>query len=140
MVALILATVAETCRRGCRRRDVAVNAFFEQQAVAMAVAGGVAGGLGALAPVLLVELAVEADAGGGAFVESGEVAPEHEKVGAERERDCHVGVVQDAAVGADRNVLAGFLGVGVACAGDVEQGGGLAASDAFLVAGDAPLL
>ena len=46
-------------------------------------------------------------------------------------------IVDDAAVAADGDVGAGFFEVGVAGFGDFDDGGGLAATDAFLFAGDA---
>ena len=91
----------------------------------------------ALSPILLHIGAVEEDPAGGALIEAGEVAPEHDEVGAHRQGEGHVMVVHDAAVAADRHVDAGLLVILIARRGHLDEGGGLATSDALRLARDA---
>ena len=118
---------------------VGVDALDEGELLgaAQVVALPVAGARGTLAPVLLHVLAVDVHAGRRGLVETGEVTAEHEEVGTHGERKGHVVVVDDAAVGTNRDVYAGLLEVLIAGAADVDQRGGLATADALGLTGDA---
>ena len=118
---------------------VGVHALLEGQLLAAAevVALPVARAVGALAPVLLHERAVDVDLVRRALVEAGEVAAEHHEVRAHGQRERDVVIVHDAAVGADGHVDAGLAEVLVACAADLDDGGRLAAADALGLARDA---
>ena len=63
---------------------IGIHAFFEGElfVAAHVVALPVAGTVGAFAPVLLHIIAVDDDLVGGAFVEAGEIAAQHNKIGA----------------------------------------------------------
>jgi len=120
-------------------RNVGIDAFLEGELTVAAevVALPVAGAVRAFAPIFLVESAVDFHFVGGALVKAREVAAEHQKVRAHGQRQRNVIVVDDAAVGADRNVNTRFLEVFVPCLADVDERRRLAASDAFRFAGDA---
>ena len=61
----------------------------------------------------------------------GEVAAQHDEVGAHGQSKRQMMIVHDAAVGADGNVHARLLEVLVACLRHFDGSGGLAAADAF---------
>ena len=118
---------------------IAVHALLKGELgrAAQVVPLPVAGAVGALAPVLLHVLAVDADPVGGALVEAGEVPAQHHEVCAHGQGQGDVVVVDDAAVRADGDVDAGLLEVLVAGLGHLDDGGRLAAADALGLAGDA---
>ncbi len=119
---------------------VRVHALLERHALLVAaqvVALPVAGTRGAFAPVLLHVGAVDVHLVRGALVEAGEVAAQHDEVGAHGQRQRQVMVVHDAAVGADGDVDARLLEVLVAGLRHLDGGRGLAAADALLLARDA---
>ena len=118
---------------------VGVHALLEGQLLAAAevIALPVARAVGALAPVLLHERAVDVDLVRRALVEAGEVAAEHHEVRAHGQSERDVVVMHDAAVGADGHVDAGLAEVLVACAADVDDGRRLTAADALGLARDA---
>ena len=120
-------------------RDIGVNAFLEGELARAAevVALPVAGAVRAFAPVLLVVRAVDLDLVRRALVEAREVAAEHQEVGAHREGQRHVVIVDDTAVGADRDVDARLLVVAVALGADINERRSLAAADALRLARDA---
>src|SRR5699024_618645 len=118
---------------------IAVHALLKGELgrAAQVVPLPVAGAVGALAPVLLHVLAVDADPVGGALVEAGEVPAQHHEVCAHGQGQGDVVVVDDAAVRADGDVDAGLLEVLVAGLGHLDDGGRLTAADALGLAGDA---
>ena len=118
---------------------VGIHTLLEGQLLAAAevVALPVARAVGALAPVLFHERAVDVDLVRRALVEAGEVAAEHHEVRAHGQRERDVVVVDDAAVGADGHVDAGLAEVLIARAADFDDGGRLAAADALGLARDA---
>ena len=122
-----------------RVRDVGIDALLERQLLVAAevVPLPVARTRGALAPVFLVISAVEIHLAGRAFVESRKVPAEHDKIRAHRKRQRHVVVIDDAAVGADRNVHARLLKVRVARLAHVDQRRRLTAADALRFTRDA---
>ncbi len=118
---------------------VRIDALFEGQRLlaAQIVAAPVAGAGTPLAPVLLHVGAVHHDLGRRALVEAGEVAAQHDEVGAHGQCERNVMIVHDAAVGADGHVDAGLAEVLVAGLRHFNGRGGLAAADALGLAGDA---
>ena len=121
-------------------RHVSIHALLERQppgAAADVVARPIAGAVGTLGPVLLVVPPPDQHRFRWAFVERGEVAAEHDEVGAERQRDRFFVLGGDTAVGADRNVHAGRSVAAIARGGYRDHGGGLPASDALLLPRDA---
>ena len=110
--------------------DVGVNALFKDQAAlaAQVIALPVAGAVGTFAPIFLHILAVDQDLVGGAFIEAGEVAAQHDEVRAHGQGQGNVVVVDDTAVGADGDVDAGLLEIFVAGLADLDQGGRLTAA------------
>ena len=118
---------------------VGIHALLEAELLVAAhvVALPVAGAGGTLAPILLVVGAADVDLVGGALVKAGKVAAQHDEIGAHGQSERDVVVVDDAAVGADGDVNAGFFKVAVALGADVDHGGGLPAADALGLPRDA---
>ena len=113
--------------------DVGVNAFLKAELgrAAQVVALPVPGAVGAFAPVFLHVRAVDHDLVRGAFVEAGEVPTQHQEVRAHGQRQGHVVIVDNAAVGADRHVNTGVLIILVPGRGNLDQRGGLTPADAL---------
>ena len=118
---------------------VGIDAFFEGELAVAAhvITLPVAGAGRAFAPVFFHVVATDAYAVGWRFIEAGEVAAEHDEVCAHGKSEGHMIVVHDTTVGAERNVHASFFEIFVAGFGDFDNGGRLAAADAFLFTGDA---
>ena len=119
---------------------VAVDALLEGEPARLRVAVvalPVARPDGAFAPVLLDEVGAHAQSRRRALVEAREIAAHHHAVRPHRQCQCDVVVVKDAAVGADRDVLAGLLQQPVAGRRNVQHRAGLAAAHPFLFPRDA---
>jgi len=119
--------------------DIGVNAFFEAQlsAATQIVALPVTGTVRAFTPVFLHVSAVYQHLGGGAFVEAGEVAAQHQKVCAHGKSQSHMVIVDDTAVGANGHINAGLLEVFVTGSRHFDQCGSLSAANALGLTGDA---
>ena len=120
-------------------RNVGVNAFFEGQlsCAAHIIALPVAGTAGAFTPVFLHVGAVDVNLVGRAFVETSEVTAQHHEVCAHSQSQSHVVVVNDTAVGAYRNVYAGFFEVFVTSLANLDQSSCLTTANALLLTSDA---
>ena len=103
--------------------DVGVHAFLKAELgrAAQIVALPVPGAVGAFAPVFLHVRTVDHDLVRGAFVEAGEVTAQHQEVRAHGQRQRHVVIVDNAAVGADGHVDARLLEILVTGCGDLDQ-------------------
>ena len=94
-------------------RDIAVHAFLKAQlgGTAQVITLPVAGTVGALAPVLLHILAIDAHLVRGALVKACEVAAQHDKISAHGQSQSDMIIVDDAAIGADGHVDASMTAV-----------------------------
>ena len=118
---------------------IGVDAFFKGKlfVAAHVVALPVAGAAAAFAPIFFHIIAVDADDVGRAFVETGEIPAEHDKIRAHGKGQGDVMVIDNAAVGANGNVDAGFFKIFIPFFGDFDDGRSLTAADALLLPGDA---
>ena len=121
-------------------RNVRVNAFLEGHLAALAavvVTLPVARAVGAFTPIFLNVRAAYQKLSRRGLVESCEISAEHEEVSAHSECQCHVIVVNDTAVRAQRDINACLLEVLVTSLSYSENCGSLAAADTLLLTCDA---
>ena len=125
--------------KAARIGNVGVHAFLEGQRLlaAQVVTAPVARTRAALAPILLHVRAVDHNLRRGAFLETCEVAAQHDEVGAHGKRQRDMVVVYDAAVGADRHVNAGLLEILIARLSHLDDRRSLAAADTLGLTGNA---
>ena len=90
---------------------VGIDAFLkgELACAAQIVSLPIAGAVAAFAPVLFNVSTVHEHLRAGSFIEAGEIAAQHQEVGTHGEGEGHMMVIDDATVGADGNVDAGFF-------------------------------
>ena len=121
--------------QGACIRHVGIYAFLELHArvAAKVVALPVARAVGAFAPVFLDVIAVDIQLVGRRFVEAREISAQHDEIRAHRQRQCHMVVVDDTAVGADRHIDARLFVVFIPRRSDLDDRGRLSAADTFLL-------
>ena len=121
-------------------RNVRVNAFLESHLAALAavvVTLPVACTVGAFAPILFNICTAYKELSRRGFVESCEITSEHHEISAHSESQCHVVVMNDTAVRAERNVISCLFEVLVTSLCYSEYSGSLAAADTLLLTCDA---
>ena len=121
-------------------RYIGVDAFLESHLTALAaviVTLPVPCTVGTFAPVLLDVCAAYQELPRRGLVESREIPSEHHEVCAHGKCECHVVIVYDTAVGAQRDVYACLLEVLISLGSNCEDSRSLAAADTLLLTGDA---
>ena len=84
-----------------------------------------------LPPIFLHIITVNNHFVGGAFIKTGEIAAQHTEITTHSKSQGDMIIMDDAAVGADGNINAGFFEIFVSGFGNVDNSGGLSAANAL---------
>ena len=119
-------------------RNVGVNAFLELHArvAAQVIALPVSGTVGAFTPVLFNIAAVDVQLVCRGLVETCKISAQHNEVCAHSQSQSHVVVVNDAAVGADRNINSCLFEIFITLSCNFNYCCSLSAADTLLLTGD----
>ncbi len=120
-------------------RHIGIHAFLKGKLriAAHVVPLPVARTRGAFAPVFFHVVPVDVDAVCRAFVKPREISAQHDEIRTHRQRERHMVIVYDAAIGADGDIDARFLKIFVSRRRNLNDCRSLSAADAFLLPCDA---